>query len=218
MAIVALASFLASGSIAIFTFAYNLQAVPLTIIGVSYSVAAFPTLARLYAERQSARVCRTYRGGARHMIFWAVPATVFIIVLRAQLVRVILGAGAFDWSATSLTAAALALFIISLRAQGVSLLIARAYYAAGDTRKPLYCGVIDVVVSVGSAVVLVALFHSSPLCAILSSRCCASPTSPARPCSCSHSATALGSIAQCFVGFSFILRDFDHPARPALAA
>src|SRR6185295_6853750 len=40
-----LAGFLAPGSIAIFAFAFNLQAVPLAIIGASYSVAAFPTLA-----------------------------------------------------------------------------------------------------------------------------------------------------------------------------
>ena len=45
-----LASFLTSGSIAIFVFAYNLQAVPLSIIGASYSVAAFPSLATALAR------------------------------------------------------------------------------------------------------------------------------------------------------------------------
>src|SRR3989344_3124964 len=44
------------------------------------------------------------------MLFWTIPATVFVIVLRAQLVRTILGSGAFDWEATRLTAAALAIF------------------------------------------------------------------------------------------------------------
>src|SRR3989344_1236818 len=51
---VALASLFPEGSIAIFTFAWNLQAVPLTIIGVSYSVAAFPTLARFFAGNNRA--------------------------------------------------------------------------------------------------------------------------------------------------------------------
>src|SRR3989344_2809631 len=44
--IIALASFLPGGSISIFNFSFNLQSVPLNIIGISYAVAAFPTLVR----------------------------------------------------------------------------------------------------------------------------------------------------------------------------
>jgi putative peptidoglycan lipid II flippase len=95
------------------------------------------------------------------MIFWSIPATVLIIVLRAQLVRIILGSGAFNWDATRLTAAALALFILSLCAQSVSLLIARAYYAAGRTKMPLFFGIISVFISVISAFVLISAFHSN---------------------------------------------------------
>lgn len=157
--LVGLASYFSAGSISIFMFAYNLQAVPLTIIGVSYSVAAFPTLARLHAAGDHGEFVRYVETAIRHIFFWCIPATVFVIVLRAQLVRVILGAGAFDWGATRLTAAALALFILSLAAQSVTLLIARAYYAAGDSKKPLYFGSADILVSVISALSFVALFR-----------------------------------------------------------
>lgn len=161
LAITAMASFLAKGSIAVFTFAYNLQAVPLTIIGVSYSVAAFPTLARLHAQGAKEEFSRYIEAALRHILFWSIPATVFVIVLRAQIVRTVLGAGAFDWTATRLTAAALALFIISLAAQSITLLIARAYYASGNTKKPLYFGCADITVSILSALLLAALFHES---------------------------------------------------------
>jgi putative peptidoglycan lipid II flippase len=161
--LVALASYFASGSIAIFNFAFNLQAVPLTIIGVSYSVAAFPTLSRLFAAGNGKDFLWHIEVALRHILFWTLPATVLVIVLRAQLVRTILGSGAFDWSATRLTAAALALFILSLTAQSITLLIARAYYAAGKTEVPLKLGALSVGVSVGSAVFFVALFHFDPL-------------------------------------------------------
>ncbi len=161
LVLTAIASYLAPGSIAVFTFAFNLQAVPLAIIGVSYSVAAFPTLSRLHAGGLHGEFVLHILNALRHVLFWTVPATVLIIVLRAQLVRVILGAGAFDWEATRLVAAALALFIISLSAQSVSLLLARAYYAAGETSKPLLFGLVGFVVSVGSALALSSLFHSS---------------------------------------------------------
>lgn len=159
--LVGIASFLAPGSISIFMFAYNLQAVPLTIIGVSYSVAAFPTLARLHAAGDHTEFVRYVETALRHIFFWCIPATIFVIVLRAQLVRVILGAGAFDWSATRLTAAALALFILSLAAQSVTLLIARAYYAAGNSKKPLYFGFADIAVSVIAAVLLISIFNDN---------------------------------------------------------
>lgn len=213
LAIVALASFLTSGSIAIFTFAFNLQAVPLTIIGVSYSVAAFPTLARLHAEGKKREFAEHIEAALRHMLFWAIPATVFVIVLRAQLVRVILGAGAFDWSATRLTAAALALFVISLAAQSISLLIARAYYAVGDTRKPLYRGIIDIVVSIGSAVALVAIFHSSIFFRDFIESLLRVSDLPGTTVLMLALGYSLGALAQCFVGFSFILRDFSIPRR-----
>lgn len=159
----AMASFFAPGSIAVFTFAFNLQAVPLAIIGVSYSVAAFPTLSRLHAAGEKGEFARHIEAALRHMLFWAIPATVFVIVLRAQLVRTILGAGAFDWDATRLTAAALALFVISLAAQSVTMLIARAYYAAGVTLRPLLFALLSVSVTVVTASLLVAAFHASPL-------------------------------------------------------
>ncbi|MEK7091794.1 MAG: lipid II flippase MurJ, partial [Patescibacteria group bacterium] len=65
------------------------------------------------------------------------PAIVFFVVLRAQIVRVVLGSGHFDWSATRLTAACLAIFAVSVIAQSLILLFVRAYYAAGETRTPL---------------------------------------------------------------------------------
>jgi len=157
----ALASLLSTGSISVFMFAWNLQAVPLTIIGVSYSVAAFPTLSRLFAGGSTREFVAHVETALRHVVFWAVPATILTIVLRAQLVRVILGSGAFDWSATRLVAAALALLVVSLLAQSGTLLIARAYYAAGNTRKPFYFALVDVFVSVGAALALAALFHES---------------------------------------------------------
>jgi len=154
--LISLASRLAEGSITVFNFSFNLQSVPLTIIGVSYSVAAFPTLARLYSEGKTALFARQIASAARHIIFWSLPATTLFIVLRAQIVRVILGAGKFSWSDTRLTAATLGLFSISIVAQALVLLFVRGYYAAGKTNRPL---VIALLTSSGTIVLaLLSLF------------------------------------------------------------
>ena len=50
--ITASASLLSAGSIAVFNLSFNLQSVPLAVIGMSYSVAAFPTLAKLFVNNK----------------------------------------------------------------------------------------------------------------------------------------------------------------------
>lgn len=161
MALIALASRLPEGSIAIFNFSFNLQSAPLSIIGVSYSVAAFPTLARLFAGGARERFVAHITAAARHVIFWSTPAIIFLIVLRAQIVRVILGTGAFDWSDTRLTAAALAVFSVSLLAQSLQLLFVRGYYAAGRTTAPLVINVFSAILTVALGLGLLKLFALS---------------------------------------------------------
>jgi len=134
---ISLASVMAAGSVSVFQFAFNLQSVPLAIIGMSYSVAAFPTLSYLYSKQDQAGFNLQLLNAFRHIIFWSVPIIGLVIVLRAQVVRVLLGSGAFDWSDTRLTAAILAIFVISLSAQAVLLLLIRAFYAGGRTLMPL---------------------------------------------------------------------------------
>ncbi|MEK7645049.1 MAG: lipid II flippase MurJ [Patescibacteria group bacterium] len=131
------ASLMASGSIAIFNFSNNLQSVPLSIIGVSYASAAFPTLSRLFSTGDMKRFVEQMVASTKHIIFWSMPVMVLFIVLRAQIVRTVLGTGHFDWSDTRLTAAALAIFTLSIIPQSLITLFVRAFYSGGKTLKPL---------------------------------------------------------------------------------
>ncbi len=161
VSITAFASFVAPGAIAVFNLSFNLQAVPLAIIGTSYSVAAFPTLARLFSLGNREEFLVQVRTAARHIMFWSFPAIVLTIVLRAQIVRVILGSGAFSWSDTRLTAAALALFSVSLLAQSLVLLLVRGYYAAGMTRTPLVVNTLAALTAIALSFVLWKFFTVS---------------------------------------------------------
>lgn len=135
--LIVIAASLGAGAVSVFSLAFNLQAAPIAIIGASYSVAAFPTLAKFFALGKKEYFNTQIINASRHIIFWSLPLMSLVIVLRAHIVRVVLGAGEFGWADTRLTAAALALFIVSLTAQALSLLFVRGYYAAGETRKPL---------------------------------------------------------------------------------
>lgn len=134
------------GSASVLMFGFNLQSVPLAIVGVSYASALFPSLSSLYARGERDLFVKEVWSAIRHIVLWITLAIALMIVLRAHVVRVLLGTGAFTWSDTRLTAAVLAGFVISLVAQAVMLIFSRAYYAAGRQRTPI-------VFNVGSALV-----------------------------------------------------------------
>ena len=161
LVLLGLASFMKDGSITVFNFAMNLQSVPLSIIGVSYSIAAFPTLAKCFSCGNRDEFLSHIISGARHILFWSIPVSILFVVLRAQIVRTIYGAGEFSWSSTKLTAAALAIFSVSVVAQSLVLLFIRGYYAMGDTKKSLYTSLITGISSVGFSILFIKLFEAS---------------------------------------------------------
>lgn len=160
--LVSLASRMAEGSISIFTFAYNLQSVPMTIIGVSYSMAAFPTLSKLFVSGDKKEFVNHVSTALRHIIFLSLPIMALFIIVRAQIVRTIFGTGAFSWSDTRLTAACFALFSISAIAQSANLLFVRAYYASGKTKVPLIISGISSLITVVASFVIYKLFFVWP--------------------------------------------------------
>lgn len=157
----AMASLLAAGSISIFQFSYNIENTPLLIIGVSYAVAAFPTMTRMYAAGDKKELLNVLYRTTRNIFFMCVPASLLIIVLRANVVRILLGAGAFSWNDTRLVAASVALFSVSIAAQCMVLLIVRAFFAIGDTKTPLIINIWAVIATIGSAIGLLFLYKDN---------------------------------------------------------
>ncbi|MFA5934632.1 MAG: lipid II flippase MurJ [Candidatus Paceibacterota bacterium] len=154
-----IASLMKEGTISIFNFAYNLQSVPLSIIGVSYSVAAFPTLSKFFSGGKRDEFLSHIVSGARYILFWSIPITILFVVLRAQIVRTVYGAGEFSWANTKLTAAALAIFAFSVVAQSLVLLFIRGFYAMGNTKKSLYASLLTGLLSIGFSFLFIRLFE-----------------------------------------------------------
>ncbi|MBX4189035.1 murein biosynthesis integral membrane protein MurJ [Candidatus Parcubacteria bacterium] len=158
--LVSLASLMAVGSISIYSFSFNISSVPLSIIGVSYSLAVFPTLSRYFSQKNIQGFIEQMATTTRHIIFWSLPVTALFIVLRAQIVRVLLGTGRFNWDDTRLTAAALAIFSVSALFQSLLLLFIRAFYSAGQTRKPLLINLASTGILIACTYFFVKVFYS----------------------------------------------------------
>lgn len=159
-----MASRLGEGSVAVFNLSFNLQSAPLSLIGVSLSLAAFPALAILAAKKDFAEMIERAVEGLRQIIFWSLPATALIIVLRAHIVRLVLGSGNFNWDATRLTAAVLALFVLSTVFQSIQLFLSRFHYALSKTKWPILGNVLSGAVTLFLAIIFIKEYeYFSPL-------------------------------------------------------
>lgn len=147
LVLTAIGSTLVAGSIAVFQLAQNLFFVPIGIFGVSYAVAVFPRMHRAYIIRDAELFFHELFLGIRTILFWIVPSAIIFLVLRAHIVRVALGAGAFSWEDTRLSAAVLAILALAMWAEGIASLLIKGYYSLENTWKPL---VINVVASMGA--------------------------------------------------------------------
>jgi putative peptidoglycan lipid II flippase len=141
LVVTVLASTLNAGSLAIFNLANNIQSVPLGLFGISFAVAAFPTLASSWSTNNKKDFIHHFSKTFNNIIFFIIPFSAVFIVLRAQIVRIILGAGKFDWEDTILTFQALGIFSLSLFAQSIIPLLARTFYAIHDTKTPFFVGI-----------------------------------------------------------------------------
>lgn len=142
-----LASRLAHGSLSIFNFANNLQSVPIGLFGISFAIAAFPTLSQYAQKEDWNNFAKTFSSTIRQIIFFIIPISVLFFIFRAQIVRLVLGSGAFGWSDTIMTFQALGIFTISLFAQALIPLLARAFYTLEDSKTPFVIALLAMVIN-----------------------------------------------------------------------
>ncbi|HBR80760.1 MAG: Integral membrane protein MviN [Candidatus Uhrbacteria bacterium GW2011_GWE2_45_35] len=146
-----LASLLPAGGLTMFNFASNIAYFPIGIIGVSYAVAIFPSLSEYAETKQIEKLISAVSSGVRQVLFLIVPCSVVFLLLRAQIVRVVVGAGKFGWEETIITADALALITIGFFALCLNFLLVRAFFALHDTLTPFIAGLISALVNVAAA-------------------------------------------------------------------
>ncbi|MBU1164740.1 murein biosynthesis integral membrane protein MurJ [Patescibacteria group bacterium] len=148
LVITIIASTLAVGSITVFNFANNLQSFPLGIFGISFAIAAFPTLAELASKKNLDKFIESFSSTFRQILFLVIPSSVLLLILRAQIVRIVLGTGRFDWEDTVMTLNTLGFFALSLFAQSLIPLLARAFYSFHDSKTPFLTGLFSAVVNI----------------------------------------------------------------------
>jgi len=141
-----IASTLSSGSLTVFNLANNLQSFPVGIFGISFAIAAFPAMSASAFDKKN--LVKDLSSTTRQILFFIIPATIILLALRAQIIRVVLGSGRFDWQDTVLTVNTLGFFLLSLFAQGLIPLLVRAFYARHDAKTPFLIGLVTALANI----------------------------------------------------------------------
>jgi len=143
-----LASLLPAGSVAVYNYANNLQGVAVGIIGIPFALSVFPVLSKYAGRGRKDKFVENLSATIRKILFLIIPASILIMLLRAQIVRVVLGTGQFDWAATIATADALAFFALSLFAQSLIPLLARGFYSLENTKTPFVIALVSEIITI----------------------------------------------------------------------
>jgi putative peptidoglycan lipid II flippase len=127
------ASSLAAGSVTALSFARNFQSVPVALVGVAISLAAFPSLSAVWASGDRAAFGRLIRTNLLTIGALTVIAAIGLVIVGPIAIEVLLGGGAFDAQDVALTAAVLTAFAIAVPFDGLGHLTARGLYATHNT-------------------------------------------------------------------------------------
>lgn len=153
--ITAIASTLAVGSLTVFNLANHIQYLPIGVVGISFATAVFPSLSQSFSKNNYPQYLKELSRTLRTVFYLVVPLSVLLYVLRAQVVRIILGAGEFGWEATQLTAASLGAFSIGIFAYALTPVLSRAFYAQENTKTPVIANTIGIVVNIFLSLLLI---------------------------------------------------------------
>ena len=133
---------LGAGTVAHLGYARRLMLVPVAVVGQAIAAAALPTLSRLWAEERLDELNRVVLRTLQVGLVLAVFGAAGFVVLAQPLVVVMYQHGAFTPADTASVAAILALMALAVPAWISQQIAARAFYARGDTWRPMVLGTV----------------------------------------------------------------------------
>ena len=135
------------GAISRLSYARKLVMVPIAIAGQAVGQASMPFFAKLHAEGRGKELGALVARSARATAVISALAAGAMIALAVPLVDVLFRRGQFDAAQVTPTALYLSIFAVAIPLWGMQGIVARAFYATGDTRTPMLAGTVVTVVS-----------------------------------------------------------------------
>lgn len=147
-----IATMFAAGSVTAVSFARNFQSVPVSLFGIAFSVAIFPTLAECAAKGDRENFLKNFWKVLRDILIFTIPSALGLYLLSDLPIRIFLGGGKFSDENILRTASVLSIFALSVPTESLAHLLARSFYALKNTIIPVVLSVFGLFVSISFAI------------------------------------------------------------------
>lgn len=159
LAITFMASYLPTGSVSYLWYAGRVVEFPLGIFAVSLATVALPVLSDHAAKRNPLRMKEILREALTMVWLLSIPAAIGLTVLARPVLSVLFFRGGFTIASTDFTAQALQFFALGLPFISATRIIASAFYAVQEAKKPVVAANISVLVNVLAGAALLVPFQ-----------------------------------------------------------
>lgn len=120
-----------------FGYAVRLMELPQGMFGIALATFMLPTLAGLAVEKKFTEFSQTLNKGMEHLLFVNLPASILLVLLAEPIIRMLFEHGQFTPDSTARATLALAFLAPGLLAYSMVNILARAFFALGDTTTPM---------------------------------------------------------------------------------
>ncbi len=148
-------SFIFLGSIFIFDNIENIGMLPYGIIAVSVSTAAFPIFVKLFNQDYIGELVDTLLKNIRFLLFLILPATIFMILFRYEIVELLLGYNKFSANDVNITVNGLLYYLFGIPFLSITIVVVKFYYSMKRSILPMIVALISVAVTIAASYLLV---------------------------------------------------------------
>lgn len=143
-----LASELPSGSISALTYSARINEMIISVFVAAIATVVFPMLSKAFTNGDGDEIKAIFKKGVNIILLITLPATVGIMILGKDIVRIFFEGKAFDAKATFMTSGALFYYSIGLVASALRLMLNKMFYSFQDTKTPMINGGIAVIINI----------------------------------------------------------------------
>jgi putative peptidoglycan lipid II flippase len=149
-----IALFVGTGIVSSYNGAVRLMELPQGIFGISLATYLLPTLAGLATDKNYPEFRATLRHGLSSLMFLNLIASVLLVTLAEPIVRLLFERGEFTGASTVRVSYALICLAPGLVMFSTVNILARAFYALGDTRTPMKVSLVCLIINFAAAALL----------------------------------------------------------------
>ncbi|MFL6212654.1 MAG: murein biosynthesis integral membrane protein MurJ [Blastocatellia bacterium] len=133
-----------SGPVSWLSYSFRLMQFPIGVFGVAIATATLPAISRNAALKALGDFRHTLASSIRLAFLLTIPSAVGLIVLGRPIIALIYERGHFTTDDTLHTANALAFYALGLAGYSAIKILAPAFYALGDARKPMIVSLLSI--------------------------------------------------------------------------